>query len=132
MSLDTTSRSTPAPFTTKPGNEHVHFLVLSEAPKTKSTVKARIAASMALIFGTEAGSVDVKLFYELKADAGPAHGLKGLGDYRSMYVNNNDHENHRPKILSVPPGWMADRAPARASVTYNLPAVVIADVRKAR
>eukprot|EP00891_Asterochloris_glomerata_P004307 jgi/Astpho2/4307/Aster-07398 len=103
-----------------------------KAPKTKSTVKARIAASMALIFGTEAGSVDVKLFYELKADAGPAHGLKGLGDYRSMYVNNNDHENHRPKILSVPPGWMADRAPARASVTYNLPAVVIADVRKAR
>ena len=81
----------------KPGNEHVYFLVMSEAPKTKSAVKARIAASMALIFGTEAGSVDVKLFNELKADAGPAHSLKGLGDYRSLYVNNNDHENHRPK-----------------------------------
>ena len=37
------------------------------------------------------------MFNELKADAGPAHGLKGLGDYRSLYVNNNDHENHRPK-----------------------------------
>ena len=81
----------------KPGNEHVHFLVMSAAPKTKSAVKARIAASMALTFGTEAGSVDVKLFNELKADAGPAHSLKGLGDYRSLYVNNYDHENHRPK-----------------------------------
>ena len=84
-------------FHDKPGNEHVHFLVMSEAPKTKSAVKARIAASMALIFGTEAGFVDMKLFNELKEDAGPAHGLKGLGDYRSLYVNNNDHENHRPK-----------------------------------
>ena len=37
------------------------------------------------------------MFNELKAGAGPAHGLKGLGDYRSLYVNNNDHENHRPK-----------------------------------
>ena len=81
----------------KPDNDHVHFLVMSEAPKTESAVKARIAASMALIFGTEAGSVEVKLFNELKADAGPAHGLKGLGDYRSLYVNNNDHENHCPK-----------------------------------
>ena len=81
----------------KPGNEHVHFLVMSEAPKTKSAVNARIAASMSLIFGTEAGSVDVMLFNELKADAGPAHGLKGLGDYRSLYLNSNDHENHRPK-----------------------------------
>ena len=36
----------------KPGNEHVHFLVMSEASKTKSAVKASIAASMALIFGT--------------------------------------------------------------------------------
>ena len=81
----------------KPGNEHVHLLVMSEAPKTKSAVKACIAASMSLIFGTEAGSVAVKLFNELKADAGPAHGLKGLGDYRSLYVNNNDYENHRPK-----------------------------------
>ena len=81
----------------KPGNDHVHFLVMSEAPKTTSAVKARIADSMSLIFGTETGSVEVKMFNELKADAGPAHGLKGLGDYRSMYVNNNDHENHRPK-----------------------------------
>ena len=31
------------------------------------------------------------MFNELKADAGPAHGLKGLGDYRSLYVNINDH-----------------------------------------
>ena len=81
----------------KPGNDHVHFLVMSEAPKTTSAVKARIADSMSLIFGTETGSVEVKMFNELKADAGPAHGLKGLGDYRSLYVNNNDHENHRPK-----------------------------------
>ena len=81
----------------KPGNQHVHFLVVSEAPKTKSAVKARIAASMAPIFRTETASVEVKLFSELKAVAGPAHGLKGLGDYRSLYVNNNDHENHRPK-----------------------------------
>ena len=81
----------------KPGNDHVHFLVMSEAPKTTSAVKARIADSMSLIFGTETGSVEVKMFNELKADAGSAHGLKGLGDYRSLYVNNNDHENHRPK-----------------------------------
>eukprot|EP00891_Asterochloris_glomerata_P007765 jgi/Astpho2/7765/Aster-07604 len=52
---------------------------------------------MALIFGTQTDSVEVKLFNELKADAGPAYGLKGLGDYRSLYVNNNDHESHRPK-----------------------------------
>ena len=81
----------------KPGNDHVHFLVMSEAPKTKNAVKARIVASMAPIFGTETGFVEVKLFNELKADAGPARGLKGLGDYRSLYVNNNDHANHRPK-----------------------------------
>ena len=81
----------------KPGNEHVHFLVMSEAPKTMSAVKARIAASMALIFGTESGLVEVKLFNDLKADAGPAQGPKGLGDYRSLYVNNNDHANHRPE-----------------------------------
>ena len=81
----------------KPGNDHVHLLVMSEASKTKSAVKAPIAASMALIFGTETGSVEVKMFNELQADAGPAHGLKGLGDYRSRYVNNNDHENHCPK-----------------------------------
>ena len=80
----------------KPGNDHVHFLVVSEAPKTKSSVNARIAASMALIFGTETGFVEVKMFNVLKADAGPAHGFKGLGDYRSLYVNNNDHANHRP------------------------------------
>ena len=66
----------------KLGNDHVHFLVMSEAPKTKSAAKASIAASMALIFGTETGSVEVKMFNEVKADAGPAHGLKGLGDYR--------------------------------------------------
>ena len=81
----------------KSGNHHVHFLVMSEAPKTKSAVKASIAASMALISGTQTDSVELKLFNELKADAGPAHGLKGLGNYRSLYVNNNDHENHRPK-----------------------------------
>ena len=85
----------------KPGNEHVHFLVMSAAPKTKSAIKARIAASIALIFGTEAGSVDVKLFNEWKADAGPAHSLKGLGDYRSLYVNNNDHEITAQRILST-------------------------------
>ena len=81
----------------KPGNDHVHILVVSEAPKTKSAVNVPIAASMALIFGTETGFVEVKMFNEMKADAGPAHGLKGLGDYRSLYVNNNDHANHRPK-----------------------------------
>ena len=81
----------------KPGNDHVHILVVSEAPKTKSAVKFPIAASMALIFGTETGFVEVNMFNEMKADAGPAHGLKGLGDYRSLYVNNNDHANHRPK-----------------------------------
>ena len=52
---------------------------------------------MALIFGTETGFVEVEMFNELKADAGPAHGLKGLGDYRSLYVNNNEHANHHPK-----------------------------------
>ena len=71
--------------------------MVSEAPKTKSAVKVPIAASMALIFGTETRFVEVKMFNEMKADAGPAHGLKGLGDYRSLYVNNNDHANHRPK-----------------------------------
>ena len=81
----------------KPGNDHVHILVVSEAPKTKSAVKVPIAASMALIFGTETGFVEVKMCNEMKADAGPAHGLKGLGDYRSLYVDNNDHANHRPK-----------------------------------
>ena len=45
----------------------------------------------------ESGLVEVKMFNDLKADAGPAHGLKGLGDYRSLYVNNKDYENHRPK-----------------------------------
>ena len=59
----------------KPGNDHVHFLVMSEAPKTESAVKAHIAASMALIFGTKTASVEVKLFNELKAVAGPARGL---------------------------------------------------------
>ena len=81
----------------KPDNDHVHILVVSEAPKTKSAVKAPIAASMALIFGTEPGMVEVKMFNEMKTDVGPAHGLKGLGDYRSLYVHNNDHANHRPK-----------------------------------
>ena len=81
----------------KPGNDHVHFLVVSEAPKTKSAAKACVATSVALIFRTETGLVEVKIFNEMKADAGPAHGLKGLGDYRSLYVNNNDHANHRPK-----------------------------------
>ena len=70
---------------------------MSEAPKTKSAVKARIAASMALMFGTETGFVEVNMFNEMKADTGPAHGLKGLGDYRSLHVNNNDNANHRPK-----------------------------------
>ena len=84
-------------FHRKPGNDHVHILVVSEAPKTKSAVKVPIAASMALTFGTETGFVEVKMFNEMKADAGPAHGLKGLGDYSSLYVNNNDHANHRPK-----------------------------------
>ena len=63
----------------KPGNQHVHFLVMSEAPKTKSAVSS-IAASMALIFGTKTASVEVKFFNGLKAVAGPAHGLKGLGE----------------------------------------------------
>ena len=46
----------------KPGNDHVHFLVVSEAPKTKSAVKACIATSMSLIFGTEVccGGQDVQ------------------------------------------------------------------------
>ena len=81
----------------KPGNDHVHFLVMSDVPKTKRVVKANIAAPKALIFGTGTGSVEVSVFSELKANAGPAHGLKGLGDYHSLYVNNNDHENHRPQ-----------------------------------
>eukprot|EP00891_Asterochloris_glomerata_P003724 jgi/Astpho2/3724/Aster-04909 len=85
----------------KPGNEHVHFLVMSGAPKTYSAVKARIVDSMALIFGTERGLVEAKMFNELNPEAGPAHGLKGLGDYRSLYVNNNDHPNHRPRMLST-------------------------------
>ena len=75
----------------------IHILVVSEAPKTKSAVKARIAASMALIFGTETGLVEVKMFNEMKTDAGSVHSLKGLGDNRSLYVHNNDHANHRPK-----------------------------------
>ena len=37
------------------------------------------------------------MFNELKAAAEAALGLKGLGDYRSLYVNNNDHANHRPE-----------------------------------
>ena len=85
----------------KPGNEHLHFLVMSGAPKTYSAVKARIVDSMALIFGTERGLVEAKMFNELNPKAGPAHGLKGLGDYRSLYVNNNDHPNHRPRMLST-------------------------------
>ena len=48
-------------------------------PRPRANVKARIAASMALIFGTETGFVEVKMFNEMKADAGPAHGLKGPG-----------------------------------------------------
>ena len=46
----------------KPGNEHVHLLVMSEAPRTYSAVKARIVDSMALIFGTEwaGGGQDVQ------------------------------------------------------------------------
>ena len=36
----------------KPDNDHVHFLVMSEAPKTESAVKART------------GSVEVKMFNE--------------------------------------------------------------------
>ena len=31
-----------------------------------------------------------------------------------------------------PPGWTSGRAPARACVSYNLPAADIADVMKAR
>ena len=46
----------------KPGNEHVHFLVMSKAPRTYSAVKAHIVDSMALIFGTESGLVEVKMF----------------------------------------------------------------------
>ena len=53
----------------KAGNDHLHFLVVSEAPKTKSAVKACIADAMAPIFGTETGSVENKTFNELKADA---------------------------------------------------------------
>ena len=67
----------------KPCYDHVHFLVVSEAPKTKTKTNVKVhiaaAASMALIFGTETGFVEVKMFNELKADAGPAHGLKGPG-----------------------------------------------------
>ena len=48
----------------KTGNDHVHFLVMSEAPKTKSAVKARTAVAMAPIFDTETGSVEVKMFNE--------------------------------------------------------------------
>ena len=39
----------------KMGNDHVHFLVVSEAPKTKSAVKAHSADAMAPIFRTELG-----------------------------------------------------------------------------
>ena len=64
-------------FHQKPGNDHVHFLVMSEAPKyckTESTVKAPIAASMALIIGTETRLVEIKMFNDSIAGAGPAHG----------------------------------------------------------
>eukprot|EP00891_Asterochloris_glomerata_P006332 jgi/Astpho2/6332/Aster-05997 len=81
----------------KPGNDHVHFLAVSQVPKIERLVKACIAGPLALIFGTDAESVEVRLFSELKRDTGPAHGLKGLGDYCSLYVNNNDHVNHRPQ-----------------------------------
>ena len=84
----------PGTFHHKPGNDHVHILVVSEAPKTKSAVKVPIAASMALIFGTETGFVEVKMFNEMTADAGPAHGLKGLGDYRSYYHRPCDTPQH--------------------------------------
>ena len=67
-------------------NNHVHFLVMSEAPKTESAVKARIAVAMAPIFGTEIGYVEVRMFNEVKADAELALSLKGLGDYRSLYL----------------------------------------------
>ena len=107
----------------KPGNEHVHFLVMSEAPKTKSAVKASIAASMALIFGTQTDSVEVKLFNELKADAGPAHGLKGLGDYRSLYVNNNDHEITAQRILS--PGQWSSCAVESGRFRMEAPELVL-------
>ena len=50
----------------KPGNDHVRFLVVSEAPKTKSAVKACVATSMAHL-GTETGFVEVKMFNGLKA-----------------------------------------------------------------
>ena len=70
---------------------------MSQVPKSRAVVKARIAAPMALIFGTDSGFVEVSMFKELKEGTGPAHGLKGLGDYRSLYVNNNDHVNHRPQ-----------------------------------
>eukprot|EP00891_Asterochloris_glomerata_P008544 jgi/Astpho2/8544/Aster-05578 len=61
----------------KPGNEHVHFLVMSKAPNTKSAVKARIGASMALIFGTEAGSVDVAVLEIWEISHGSARNGSG-------------------------------------------------------
>ena len=32
----------------KPGNNHVHFLVMSQVPKSRAVIKARIAAPMSL------------------------------------------------------------------------------------
>ena len=62
--------------------------ILIEGPSNFATLPS---------FAQRLGSVEVKMFNELKAAAEAAHGLKGHGDYRSLYVNNNDHANHRPK-----------------------------------
>ena len=56
MSLDTRVREYPGTYHHKADNDHVHFLVVPKAPTTKCAVKARIAASRALIFDTETGS----------------------------------------------------------------------------
>ena len=67
----------PGTFHHKPGNDHVHILVVSEAPKTKSTVKVPIAASRALIFGTETGFVEVKMFNEMESRCWTSSRLEG-------------------------------------------------------
>ena len=84
-------------FHLKTGNDHVHFLVMTEAPKTTSAVKARIADSMALIFGIESGLVEVKMFSEMTAEAGLAHGLKGAWRLQVAVREQQRAPKSRPK-----------------------------------
>ena len=86
---------------------------MSEAPKTESAVRARIAATMAPIFGTETGLVEVKMFHELKADAALAHGS-------TILLHCLIYKPHRElEILGLRPD-VANRAPVRLLLTASL------------